>query len=621
MILLTRTACTTSRWEMYLSFYLFAILILASLITLTLGRSIPLQGLEETPLIHTNKGLVRGKTIKTVTGKLVDVYLGISYAKPPVGKYRFRHPKPIDPWKDIFNATQKPKTCFQISDTFFGNFSGTKMWDPNTPLSEDCLKLNVWVPHQKPTKAAVLVWIFGGGYYSGTSTLNVYDAKILSTEEQMIVVSMNYRVASLGFLFFDRSDVPGNAGLFDQLMALEWVRDNIAAFGGDPNNITLFGESAGAASVGLHLLSPLSRNLFNRGILQSGSATSPWAIIDHKESEKRGLRLAEAVKCPHDPRDLDAVVNCLRNVDPMDLVMNESGSMGVIDFPFVPVVDGAFIDEHPTVSLVTKNFKKTNILMGSNSEEGTYWIIYYLTELFKKDEEVYLTREDFINSMKELNPYIGEDAQQAIIFQYTDWLNPNSSIHIRDAIDKIVGDYHFTCSVNEFAHHYAKAGNEVYMYYFIHRSSVNPWPRWMGVMHGDEIPFVFGEPLNPALRYTKEEVLLSKKMMRYWANFAKSGNPNTENAGTRDEVYWVTRTEGGKEYMTLSVQSPKINRGPRAEYCAFWQHYLPQLMNSTGLFANSSSECVSSADTNLESSRLLLATIAIPILIRLPHVN
>ncbi|XP_013780687.2 acetylcholinesterase-like [Limulus polyphemus] len=572
-----------TKWKCNFYFYHRMALVLATWLTLSIGRNIPLQGSEENPLIRTNKGLVRGKTTKAVTGKLVDVYLGIPYAKPPVGEYRFRHPKPIDPWDDIFNATEKPNTCFQISDTFFGNFSGSKIWNPNTPLSEDCLKLNVWVPHRKPKKASVLVWIFGGGYYSGTSTLNVYNAKILATEEQIIVVSMNYRVASLGFLFFERPDVPGNAGLFDQLMALEWVHDNIAAFGGDPNSITLFGESAGAVSVGLHLLSPLSRNLFNRGILQSGSATSPWAIIDYKESKKRGLRLAEAVKCQIDPQDMDAVVRCLRNADPMDLVMNESGTLGVIDFPFVPVVDGAFIDEQPSVSLNTRNFKKTNVLMGSNLDEGTYWIIYYLTELFKKEEDVYLTREDFINSVKELNPYIGEAAQQAIIFQYTDWLHPNSSIHIRDAIDKIVGDYHFTCSVNDFAHHYAEAGNEVYMYYFTHRSSVNPWPRWMGVMHGDEIPFIFGEPLNPALTYTKEEKLLSKKMMRYWTNFAKTGNPNTENAEVEEDgTYWVTHTDGGKEYMTLSVKSPKISRGPRAEYCAFWHHYLPQLVKSTG---------------------------------------
>lgn len=145
-----------------------------------------------------------------------------------------------------------------------------------------------------------MIWVYGGGFYSGTSTLDVYDHKTLAVTEQVLVVSMQYRVASLGFLYFGTPEVPGNAGLFDQLMALQFIKDNIERFGGDPDNMTLFGESAGAVAVSLHLLSPLSRNLYNRAILQSGSATAQWALISREESILRGLRLAEAVNCPHD---------------------------------------------------------------------------------------------------------------------------------------------------------------------------------------------------------------------------------------------------------------------------------------------------------------------------------
>ena len=136
---------------------------------------------------------------------------------------------------------------------------------------------------------------------------------------------------------------------------------------------------------------------------------------------------------------------------------------------------------------------------------------------------MYVDREDFIHSVKELNPFVGNLARQAIIFEYTDWSNPEDPIKNRDAIDKIVGDYHFTCNVNEFAHRYAEMGNNVYMYYFTHRSSVHLWPSWTGVLHADEINFVFGEPLNPAKGYLPQEVELGKKMMRYWANFARTG--------------------------------------------------------------------------------------------------
>lgn len=139
-------------------------------------------------------------------------------------------------------------------------------------MSEDCLYLNVWVPRPRPVKLTVMVWIFGGGFYSGTSTLDIYDGKLLASEENVIVVSMNYRVASLGFLHIGgRYDAPGNAGMFDQVMALEWVRYNIQFFGGSPNDVTIFGESAGAASVSMHLLSSLSRQLFKYAIMQVSS--------------------------------------------------------------------------------------------------------------------------------------------------------------------------------------------------------------------------------------------------------------------------------------------------------------------------------------------------------------
>lgn len=131
---------------------------------------------------------------------------------------------------------------------------------------------------------------------------------------------------------------------------------------------------------------------FFKAIMESGSATAPWAVISREESILRGLRLAEAVKCPHDKNNLPAVIECLKKHDPTDLVNNEWGTLGICEFPFVPIIDGAFLDEPPIRALSNKNFKKTNILMGSNTEEGYYFIMYYLTELFKKEENVYISR-------------------------------------------------------------------------------------------------------------------------------------------------------------------------------------------------------------------------------------
>ena len=276
-------------------------------------------------IVNTHSGRVRGMTSQSATGKQVDVWNSIPFAQPPVGELRFRHAKPMDPWGDVVRDTRAlPNSCWQKIDNFFGNFTGSTMWNANMELSEDCLYLSVTVPRPRPKNAVVMVWIYGGGFVTGTSTLEVYDPKILVSEENVIFVSIQYRLASLGFLYFDQPGAPGNMGMLDQVAALQWIHSNIVFFGGNPDNITLFGESAGAASVSMHLLSPLSRNLFNRAIMQSGSATAPWAIGNKEETITRGLNLAETVGCPHNRANLGPTLDCLRTINPSVLVNNEA---------------------------------------------------------------------------------------------------------------------------------------------------------------------------------------------------------------------------------------------------------------------------------------------------------
>lgn len=274
-------------------------------------------------VVDTRSGKVRGFTAQAATGKQVDVWNSIPFAQAPVGDLRFRHPRPTDPWQGVLDARAPPNSCWQTHDDFFGDFPGALMWNANTERSEDCLYLSVTAPRPRPAGAAVVVWIFGGGFVTGSSTLDVYDPKILVSEENVVYVALQYRVASLGFLYFDQPGAPGNMGMFDQVMALQWVHANIAQFGGNPDNITLFGESAGAASVSMHLLSPLSRNLFSQAIMQSGSATAPWAVVDKEEAIIRGLRLAQAVGCPYSRANLSASLDCLKTINASALVYNE----------------------------------------------------------------------------------------------------------------------------------------------------------------------------------------------------------------------------------------------------------------------------------------------------------
>ncbi len=516
---------------MFLSLAHRLTLLLLGLIFVTSNET---SGRRDDLIINTDKGRIRGIRyhLPNLGGKAVDAFLGIPFAKAPVGHLRFKHPQPIDTWSGIYNATKLPNSCYQSPDENFGEFRGSTMWNPNTRVSEDCLYLNVWVPktHPRLRRSAVLVWIYGGGFYSGTTTLNLYDGKILAAENSIIVVSIGYRLGALGFLALGNAAAPGNAGLFDQLMGLEWVQQNIRHFGGDPNNVTLFGESAGSVSVSIHLLSPLSRSKFSRAIMQSGTANMPWATVTMDEGKRRSLELAfDYLGCPRTKENMEKVVECMRAIPPQRLVDEQWVTRGILQFPFVPVIDGSFLVETPEMTLTRRSFKKCPILLGSNLNEASFFLMYELPEYLKLNHST-MSREQFQNSINRLFHYypqyprtINSFGTDAIIHQYTNWLDSENHLLNLIGLDNSVGDFGFTCNVNEFAHTYAAAGEMVYYYYFTYRYSSNPWPTWMGVLHGDEIVFTFGDPLKPGLNYSREEVDLSREMMTYWTNFAKTG--------------------------------------------------------------------------------------------------
>ncbi|VDO02475.1 unnamed protein product [Rodentolepis nana] len=222
--------------------------------------------------------------------KNVDAYLGIPFAEPPIGDLRFAPPQPISPWKGTRNATTRCNACLQYHFGSFDNANpAAKIWVNNTEMSEDCLYLNVWTPSSTSGgPKAVMVWIFGGGFFSGSPNLDVYDGRFLAAMEDVVVVSMNYRLGPFGFLYL-KSHVEGNMGLKDQQLALKWVKDNIVAFNGDPDRITVFGESAGAVSTSLQYLNPTSRTYFKRLILQSASPLNRWAISTADDAHETGI--------------------------------------------------------------------------------------------------------------------------------------------------------------------------------------------------------------------------------------------------------------------------------------------------------------------------------------------
>ncbi|XP_048024406.1 cholinesterase-like isoform X3 [Megalobrama amblycephala] len=535
-------------------------------------------------IISTDKGKVRGLRLPVPGGSgYVGAFLGIPYAKPPLDLLRFKRPEPAEVWNGIWDATHYSNSCFQELDTLYPEFPGAKMWNPNTRISEDCLYLNVWTPsinlqnRAKPL-VPVMVWIYGGGFSTGTASLDVYDGRFLSQTQQVVVVSMNYRLGALGFLSVPESkSIKGNAGLFDQRLALSWVSKNIAAFGGDPSSVTLFGESAGAGSVGHHLLSQGSHGLFTRAILQSGSPNALWATVEPAQAWNRSLTLAQLLNCPLS--SVDEMEACLKTVEPekiVNLQFNVIPHPTIISVPFPPTVDGEFLLDMPSVLIQLGHFLKTEVLLGLNRNEGTYFLVYGAPG-FGIHNQSLINRDQFLTGVSLGLPGFSDIAREAAVFQYTDWTDEQSKPKNREALGWLVGDCYFSCPLLDFARMYVENGGSARLFLFNHRSSFNPWPRWMGVMHGDEIPFVFGIPLNQTFGFSKEEEAMSRKIMEHWSNFARSGDPSVEGAD------WPLFTLEHQQYVTLNTGLSQTLRMLRAQQCKFWDSFLPKLQCVTAL--------------------------------------
>jgi len=258
----------------------------------------------------------------------------------------------------------------------------------------------------------------------------------------------------------------------------------------------------------------------------------PWAVLSQTEAKRRSLELIiEVLGCPS-TTDMEAAADCLRSMSAKDLIDHQYVTRSACQFPFLPVIDGSFLVDTPENIMRLQQFKKCPILIGSNENEGSYFIIYELPEYLTLDKTS-MTRPEFERSLERMffhYPQFRRDTKEvnkvlldAITYQYTNWLDPEDVAANVNAVDRALGDSQFVCPLNDFAHAYAVAGEAVYMYYMTQRYDRNPWPEWMGVLHGDEILYVFGEFFKPGLNISRIDKDLSRQVMLYWTNFAKTG--------------------------------------------------------------------------------------------------
>ncbi|RUS81948.1 hypothetical protein EGW08_010293 [Elysia chlorotica] len=523
------------------------------------------------PVLSTTLGDVIGLDNENVD-QTIETYYGIPFAKPPIGNLRFRAPQAAESWgAQPLNGTVKPRSCWQAIDKAFDRFEGVEMWNPDTELSEDCLYLNVWrrAPQIGDSPKTIMVWIYGGMFWSGSAVLDLYDGSDLAARKDVIVITIAYRLGPLGFMYLENNpEVSGNAGLLDQVKALEWIKANAENLGGSPDDITIFGQSTGALSVGFHLLSPLSKGLFKNAILQSGSPTAYWAVAKTNKMAERVAKLAANVSCPVSLGD--QLLSCLEGVDPEVLTDQQWILVDKwFDVPLGPMVDGIFLPSHPECILKTGNITTTNVMIGVNLHEGNIPVLYGFMDDFPLAEEGLVDRDPFRDILLTIANQDDELLQNLLTVYSSEFADANKR-RMR-ILDAAAGDSLIKCSVVEFARSYTLLGGRVFLYSFEEKFKSNPWPGWLGVPHGYEVEAVFGVPLGADSTNPQEDKDLTKTIMGLWTSFAKNGSPSF------GDVEWPAYTTRYEEWVKIRSKDVRVVKRPRKHACDLWAHHLHYL--------------------------------------------
>ena len=439
-------------------------------------------------------------TVRIDSGKLAGTakdgmmaFLGIPYVAPPVGDLRWREPQPLKPWQGTRQATAFGSVCPQIAP-----------W-VKAPRNEDCLTLNVWAPVGKAGKPyPVIVYIHGGALANGHGGEWGPDAGKSIVEKGVILVSINYRLGVLGFfahpeLAAESPDhAAGNQGFRDQIAALQWVRRNIAAFGGDPSRVTIAGQSSGGTSVTALTISPLAKGLFQRAIAESGVISR---LPPKEMAEKSATALADALKAPH--------LADLRKLSADDLLPKGEPA---------PSLDGAVFTEQPRQSFAAGHQNKVPLLLGWNADEG---VDLTPDELGTKD----ITAANYEGLLKKM---FGPQVPPCMLIAYPGKAEAQASASAQHLVCDMVGLEHFGWATWQ-----QKSNSQpVYLYYYVHTPAEPPadQPCTYGCKagHTAEIRFAYGQLWREARAWSKDDLALQDRMLTYWTNFAKTGDPNGE---------------------------------------------------------------------------------------------
>ncbi len=456
-------------------------------------------------IVETTSGKVRGYGRRGVIK-----FKGIPYAEPPIGDIRFKPSVSVKPWKDILDATNFSPIAPQPPPEIEARYTR------NMPQNEaDCLTLNIWTQKLDINKRPVMFWIHGGGFTIGSGSGS--DGSRLVLRGDVVVVSINYRLGPLGFLYMpDIPDSTANVGMLDIIDALRWTKENIENFGGDPNNVTIFGCSAGGFAVTTLLAMPAAKGLFHRAIAQSGAAHkhsyNPATGLENYEDliQKLGIKRGD--------------VDALRDIPFEKIIQNmkrgKRRAKGVVTWG--PVVDKDTLPEHPINAIRKGSAKDIELITGSNLDEFKLWTSMSTKSLEMSEEKLLVKVNRIAQFMDE-----GEDKSKQMITAYGQLRKIP-----RDIFDAIRTDYEFRIPAIRLAEAQSQHQKNTYMHLFSWKSPYKGGN--FGAVHGLEVCFVFntlwdGDDFPLIARKTDETQELSEKIMDTWISFSKSGNPNNPN--------------------------------------------------------------------------------------------
>jgi para-nitrobenzyl esterase len=451
--------------------------------------------------VKTESGIVEG-TVPGNGASRVRAFLGIPYAAPPIADLRWRPPQPAAHWTGVRKATAFGARCMQ--KPVFGDM-GFRDWSD----SEDCLFLNVWTPATIRQKLPVMVWIYGGGFVAGSTSEGRQDGSILA-QEGVVVVAMNYRLGIFGFLVDPElatesgRNAAGNYGLLDQLVALHWVHDNIAAFGGDPGNVTIFGESAGSFSVSALMASSAAHGLFQKAIGESGAAFFSSAIVFDSRAarEQRDGKLISATLGEQTLAQLRA----MPAQKLLDAFFKPGGGSN-----FVPDIDGYFLRESLPAIFAAGLQNDVPLLAGWNHDEGSFAMAA-------------APEKTTVDSMKAAaQKEFGECAADFLRLYSAD-----TDAEAERSMEDFVGDRFIAWSAWRWMEAQATTGKQpIYRYRFDLAPPGDRKGQQLGAYHSSEIEYVFGQLHSKAhVAWRSADRQLSEQMQEYWANFARRGDPN-----------------------------------------------------------------------------------------------